>query len=641
MTTSTTSEYIYRDTNGDPSYKVIVDRSDPKEKRVLQAQCKNDGWIYNMDGVHLIPYRLREALQSVEESRPLFVVEGEKDVESLVRHGCTATTNTGGATKWKDVYSEMLYGGTFVLVGDNDKPGRDHIKQVARSLAEFANPKSLKVIDLCVLMPTLPLKGDITDFLELGGSIDSLLAAVEAATEWNTGAERKLVYPAIDLNQLPFPIAEIVAEEIEPQDQLTVLLSCLVALGSVLDNIFTVVGGRRFYPNFNLMIVGPPATGKGLANVGRDLVRDVHRSRVDESKQLFALYEAEVAALSNRKQKNILLPPKPPTLALFAAGNSTGPVILDLLASNKSLLIHESEADVSATLLRSDYFDLSGVIRQCWSHEHVSYARVKLDNNIDIRTPKLSMCLSGTPGQVVPFFRQSENGLVSRFTFHVLTSRSSFRNPWDNSQWKSATVGLRFASVTRRVNEVQSAMMDGIEILFTEAQRERLYSDLQSVDLLLEDEGDYMTATMRRSSVLIARIASILTVMRSVAHNTADLACNPKRDSLGGMVGCSLIVDDRDCETAAAIAKYSLDTAQHLQSYLPRDSPQLSGREHPNTLQWYEALPSRFERSEAVSIGEEYGMSGRTIDRLLSKSGLFERTTVGQYSKRARGELAT
>jgi hypothetical protein len=57
-----------------------------------------------------------------------------------------ATTNCGGAGKWKREYSEALRGRRCVILPDNDGPGRAHAEQVAKSLAGVA--ASVKVVTL-------------------------------------------------------------------------------------------------------------------------------------------------------------------------------------------------------------------------------------------------------------------------------------------------------------------------------------------------------------------------------------------------------------------------------------------------------------------------------------------------------------
>jgi len=120
--------YDYTDENGKMLYQVI--RYVPK---TFRQRHKSDGgdWIWNMDGVRRVLYRLPEVIKTQD----LFIVEGEKDVDNLVALGFPATCNVGGAKKWLDSYSETLKGKNVFIVPDNDEPGREHAEMVAKSLA--------------------------------------------------------------------------------------------------------------------------------------------------------------------------------------------------------------------------------------------------------------------------------------------------------------------------------------------------------------------------------------------------------------------------------------------------------------------------------------------------------------------------
>ena len=103
------------------------------------------GWIANTNGVKKPLYRLPDLL-AADPARTVFIAEGEKDCESLRKLGLVATTNCGGAGKWKREYSEALRGRRCAILPDNDGPGRAHAEQVAKSLAGLA--ASVKVVTL-------------------------------------------------------------------------------------------------------------------------------------------------------------------------------------------------------------------------------------------------------------------------------------------------------------------------------------------------------------------------------------------------------------------------------------------------------------------------------------------------------------
>lgn len=101
--------------------------------------------------------------------------EGEKDCDNLERIGMLATTNVGGAGKWRDDYTAALRGRGVVIFPDNDQPGVAHAATVAKALTGVA--AWVKVVEL----PDLPPKGDVSDWIAAGGTREKLEKLVAAA----------------------------------------------------------------------------------------------------------------------------------------------------------------------------------------------------------------------------------------------------------------------------------------------------------------------------------------------------------------------------------------------------------------------------------------------------------------------------
>ena len=130
----------------------------------------NGGWLWNLDGTRRVLYRLNSLLMA----ETVYIVEGEKDADRLWSLGIPATTNPGGAGKWRDEYSESLRGKRVVIIPDHDDVGENHAQAVARSLLLVA--KAVKIVRL----PDLPTKGDVSDWLDADHSKEELFTLVKA-----------------------------------------------------------------------------------------------------------------------------------------------------------------------------------------------------------------------------------------------------------------------------------------------------------------------------------------------------------------------------------------------------------------------------------------------------------------------------
>lgn len=132
-------------------------------------------------------YRMPQVIKAISEGKPVFVVEGEKDVETLERLGHAATCNPGGAGKWRDGYSRRLAGADVIILPDNDSKGNEytgqnHAYDVALKLRGIA--KRIRLVDLKEACAELPEKGDISDMVAIMGDTDAMdaLARQVAAT---------------------------------------------------------------------------------------------------------------------------------------------------------------------------------------------------------------------------------------------------------------------------------------------------------------------------------------------------------------------------------------------------------------------------------------------------------------------------
>jgi putative DNA primase/helicase len=157
--------YDYQDEAGNLLCQTV--RFDPKDFRQRRPDGAG-GLVWNLKGTRRVLYRLPE-LMAADAGQPVFVVEGEKDVERLRQERLVATCNPMGAGKWCDEFNEALRGRWVVVIADNDKAGRDHAAQVAQALSPVAKKVARLELD------GLPHKGDVSDWIAAGHTSKELL----------------------------------------------------------------------------------------------------------------------------------------------------------------------------------------------------------------------------------------------------------------------------------------------------------------------------------------------------------------------------------------------------------------------------------------------------------------------------------
>ena len=180
------ARYPYYSKDGAPLIQVV--RFEPKSF-MRQRPDGNGGWINGGTGDVVALYKWPELARACAAHGKAYLVEGEKDVETLIGCGATATTCLGGASKWREEYADEFVGlSSLVIIADRDTEHNGFAGQ------KFAD-KALKAIRAKgVPVKALVLPGevggdkikDVSDFLQHGRTLADLEAAVAAAPEWDS-----------------------------------------------------------------------------------------------------------------------------------------------------------------------------------------------------------------------------------------------------------------------------------------------------------------------------------------------------------------------------------------------------------------------------------------------------------------------
>ena len=228
--------YDYVDAHGVLVHQTV--RMTPKAFRQRRSDPAHPGaWIWNLEGVEPVLYRLPQVIEANQRGEPIYVVEGEKDAEALHALGLTATCNAMGAGKWRRSYSEVLRGASVVVLPDNDPPGHLHAREICAALAGIAAR--------CKIVPlhTDTLHSDVSDWLHAGGTRTALEAHVEAVP-WETmsiaqgqAATPQTAPPSVDPVEAAKQAADVLAASpVYPRDddaKEDAVLDALPALASL------------------------------------------------------------------------------------------------------------------------------------------------------------------------------------------------------------------------------------------------------------------------------------------------------------------------------------------------------------------------------------------------------------------------
>lgn len=414
------ASYDYHDAAGNVVYQVT--RWEPKSFTQRRTDGQG-GWINNMQGVELVPFNLPAVLAADE----VFITEGEKDAIALNEMGLTATTNAQGAGKWRDSYTPHFQGKHVVILPDNDEPGRDHAAKVAAALHGIA--ASVKMVEL----PGLPAKGDVSDWLAAGGTLEALQALVQAAPDegqhppscactpdpWAVARE---MFPRIEYpwEVLPGPVADSLKQ---------LARSCATSPTSLPGHAACILGacvGNRLAvkvkPSWQEPLIFWHAdvreSGAGKTSVGRKLLRELETRQESEYRRFADAVKARAAAKKEERGEE----PKPPR-GYFATNMTLEGLRQDLDEHpTGGLLIMLDE--LSALITSQNQYKKAGNDRETWLTLHDGNSARFLRQSKTLYLPASRVSVSG--GIQPAIFKRafsSEDGqfLVDGTIFRLLT----------------------------------------------------------------------------------------------------------------------------------------------------------------------------------------------------------------------------
>lgn len=138
-------------------------------KKILYGRMENERFIYGLPrdtprkSYKAIYGSLQAINKAIAEGKPIFIPEGEKDADTLIKQGYTAF-DYGGVNDWQSDFATLVQGADVYILADNDEAGKRVAETIQNDIKAVA--KSSKII---VPMPDTP-KADVSDYFAAGHS---------------------------------------------------------------------------------------------------------------------------------------------------------------------------------------------------------------------------------------------------------------------------------------------------------------------------------------------------------------------------------------------------------------------------------------------------------------------------------------
>ena len=373
----------------------------------------------------------------------------------------------------------------------------------------------------------------------------------------------------------PYPLNRIMSCGTSLAQYDVLLLGAITVLGASMGkHVRCSYGGKMMSPCLQTFVVALPASGKGVLSLVRLLAEPIHdeiRGQVDESMACYRREKAKYDTLGKERGKTET-PVMPLNKMFLISGNNTGTGILqNIMDSNGTGIICESEADTVSTAIGTEYGNWSDTLRKAFDHDRLSYNRRTDREYQEVSRSYLSVLLSGTPAQVKPLIPTAENGLFSRQNFYYMPRVTQWADQFGEDE---VDVDEEFRLMGNEwKNTLDELTLRGLFTLkLTHAQHKQfnfLFDKLFHRSGKIN--GDEMSSSVIRLAVNACRMMSIVAILRSLEDSSlvkpdAHISSDNLKDRI--IPRWNLVITDDDFHAVLALVEPLYLHATHVLSFL-------------------------------------------------------------------------
>lgn len=357
-------------------------------------------------------------------------------------------------------------------------------------------------------------------------------------------------------------------QQIEGREKDIALLSVLTLAGTATRGITGSYFSDTVHTNLYCMIIASAASGKSNMRIAEKI-----GSILDD-----AVTKGDNALLTTQQTAGLNEHPClfiPPSVSKVA-------MIKHLKASLEYGLIMATEIDSLASAMNQQWGDFSDTLRCGFHNEPLKHSSVN-DKYSNVKTPKLSVLLSGTPGQVKGIIPNAENGLFSRCMYYIINQIPKWKNPFEHktfdfdNHYKQLGETLLNLTIWSIKNPVKFSLSKDMEKRFNEQNQRRL-------DWTIKEYGNGAESIVKRLANIQFRLMMILSNFRLYESNIvrAEHEC-----------------DEVDFTIASRITNVLLEHALFMYKSMPKQdgSPFNSGSKKNSRLdELLSKIPRKFKK---------------------------------------------
>lgn len=351
--------------------------------------------------------------------------------------------------------------------------------------------------------------------------------------------ESPLTFPEETYSNLPVDLKELCLLIDDPQKRDVFLISQLTALSAAMSRFRFLHGSsvqiKEYSPHLMSFIVGGPGSGKGMAEYGSVLIQKIEDAALERHTDAQKKYKVELLEYQREIKERTktkmsfegLIEPEKPGLCRFAisASDTTQAALVQVLYQNPwGGYAFDAEAD---TLVqgdaRKDFGGFSDIIRKAFHHEQLSRQRKGEGETYNVRDPRLSLLLCGTPDQAQKLIKNESNGLFSRLLYYFIPP--DFR-PYSRMTASEDIIGNGCMRLQQKVLD-QAQFWTGSKIIYTfsDDQEGQLEAAMQDKEEVERKWGQDIGASWIRMAIIIKRIAVTLSAFKGADEGVIPDDC--------------------------------------------------------------------------------------------------------------------
>lgn len=612
---------------------------------------KPKDYVYGIENLKVLFKDYKYNRESVANQKfQLILSAGEKDTLVLRSLGLNAVCLNSETSSY---FPESLYiylldfndllheDFELLVVYDLDDAGKKYAERIKEKQAKY--DYKLRVVELPEILAEKGGK-DIADWISLGLPKDELISVitnsespVSAISPYalNTEEHNDEVIAKTAVKKMATSIREIpkdvfqnlpkllrdALEPFELEYKTMMAFAFITSLGAITTNVKANFRRDKLYPNLYSIIIAPPASGKGLIKWAKKLVIPIEDFLDSKSKMYAQKYQQLLKEYEKGKIDWSEVGEEPPYQLLLIPTDITSAMLLKQVSDNDgSGLMFDNEIDGLIQSNQGNLRSFTDFLRKNYEGETLSVMRKTNRERIVIEEGKMSLLISGTPGQFIKLMPDAENGLFSRIIPYNFCGKVEWQPAFDPD---ALDFDSYFNSLSKKALDYYKKLESLPEpIVFSLTDEQLIQLDetfsnrLETINYTVGSDGG---ATVKRLAPIVVKIAMILNMLRRYEENQIhnQNSCHPE-----------------DFSSAMTIAEVIMS---HVLSTLRiMKDERIEHIFHGKKRDYFYALPDKFTFRDSQNLADDLDIKLKTAEKWIHafrNKGFLINPEKGSYLK--------